>query len=155
MRPKAQTLIERAGFMDPDRLNSRHDEIQLWAYDNLEQLLGQLTTEGNRIQILSRKLEYPITQASSTFSSIVGFVDLFASGRVHCASGDFKSFSAAIEIKSTIPCVGDLIRQINFYRKFQTTNSIWIVISPVDKFERVLRDQLIYFIKYKAPGQLF
>lgn len=157
MKPKAKTLIERHGFVDPDRKTSAHDEIQIWIFNNAVQVLKSFTSKEKQIQIDYRKLEYPIHQISQNYKAIVGFVDLVVHAKVLTPLGDgscnTKSIRASIEIKNKIDSCGDLIRQINFYRSFEQIDTIWIVVSPDDRFKDVLFEQGIYFYKYLQPGQ--
>jgi hypothetical protein len=152
---KAQTLIERVGFLDPDRVNSKHDEIQLWVYDNLPRVLSAFSTAGNQVWVQTKKLEFPLLQVEKNFTNIVGFIDLVATGYVTHNNEVIKSYSAALEIKTVIPCIGDLVRQINFYRRHQTTSFVWLVVSPDDRFRKILLEQDIYFFKYPSSSQLF
>lgn len=76
MKPKAKTLIEKHGFIDPDRKSSKHDEIQLWVYNNVTEVLKSLSVHNNTFDIYSRELERPILQTSANCKNIVGFVDL-------------------------------------------------------------------------------
>lgn len=50
------------------------------------------------------------------------------------------------EVKTTIPSLGELIRQVNMYKAYQTGR--FIVISPDDKFVEPLKSQGIDFYKY-------
>lgn len=70
---------------------------------------------------------------------IVGFVD------VYC-----KKYAIGIEVKTEIPVIGDLIRQIQFYRKYLTGS--WIVVSPDDRNSNILKEQGIHFIGMLAHG---
>lgn len=135
MKPKAKTLIERLGFKDPDRGVSKHDEIQLWVYQNFEAVVKtiwpQAKLEGLHFKI---ELEHPITDRNY----ILGFVDLFV-----------PSHGIAIEIKTEIPNVGELLRQINFYRNYYS-GPRWIVVSPDDRYKGIIEAQGIHFYKYVA-----
>lgn len=98
MEPKAKTLIERLGFLDQDRRHCTHDEIQLWVYRNFRSIVKrafpQLSIDPERN--LEVKLEYPITDQRRNF--VVGFADVFC-----------LRYSIAIEVKTEIPIVGDVI----------------------------------------------
>jgi hypothetical protein len=154
MRPRAQTLIERLGFQDPDRKSNKHDEIQLWTYNHIDEVLKSLSSPGKKFDIHYKALEYPIKLAWNS-STIVGYVDLFVSGFIIGGQDEPKRFAAAFEIKSEIRCFGDLVRQINFYRQYDYCGSTWIVISPDERYRTILREQGIFFIRYKSPNELF
>lgn len=143
MKPKAKTIIERHGFKDHDRNDSKHDEIQIWVYNNFLQVLKGAFPERKFDQFVDPdlRLEFPII--GHQVNHIIGFIDVFSCG-----------FSIAIEIKSKIQSVGELIRQIQFYRTY-LSGPTWLVVSPDDRAKDILTSQGIYFFKYKAPDQLF
>lgn len=148
MKPKAKTLIEKLGFVDPDRATTKHDEIQLWVYNNIVDVLRSFSSGEKTFDITFKKLEHPILQTAPNYKSIVGFVDLYVSGTVSSVNpNDTKSFYASIEIKSVISSCGDLIRQINFYKKYEPYKTVWIVVSPDDRFSSILKEQGIFFYK--------
>jgi len=151
MTPQAKTLIEKCGFMDPDRKSTKHDEIQLWCYDHAVEILKSFSSDPeSKIEITSRELERPISHKTNNYHAIVGYVDLFLISLVKS-----KTVCVAIEIKSAIHSCGDLVRQINFYRSYLSRETLWIVVCPDDRFKDVLKDQGIYFFKYRSPGELF
>jgi hypothetical protein len=135
MEPRAKTLMERLGFMDPDRKRHSHDEIQIWVYRNFKTILKTVfpSLEIDESALLDLKLEYPVTSDNRNF--IVGFVDVYS-----------RRLGIGIEVKTEMPTVGDLIRQIQFYRKY--VSGAWIVVSPDDKNSDILREQGINFFKY-------
>jgi hypothetical protein len=51
------------------------------------------------------------------------------------------------EVKTTIPSLGELIRQIRMYQEYE--NGIWVVVSPDDTHSSRLEKQGIKFIKYE------
>jgi hypothetical protein len=140
MEPKAKTIIEKHGFLDSDRKSPKHDEIQLWVYKNLRTVIKSVFPEVNaeELDLSKTQLEYAISDRNF----IVGFVDI-------CCP-----YMVAIEVKTSISSVGDLIRQIQFYRNY-LSGPRWIVVSPDDRPAAILKEQGIYFYKYQTPGQLF
>jgi len=52
----------------------------------------------------------------------------------------------AFEVKTVIPSLGELIRQIKMYRAYD--KSKFFVVSPDDRFVKVLNEQGIGFLKY-------
>lgn len=155
MPPKANTLIERLGFSDPDRMNSKHDEIQLWTLDNIETILSSwesnslpLTREFWNIKVT---LEKPVKSTTYKSEFIVGFIDLhikLTSKQKHSHPGYGGTemhieVEFAIEVKTRIPSVGELIRQINFYRAY--TSCTWLVVSTDNTFSEIIRSQGIHF----------
>lgn len=59
---------------------------------------------------------------------------------------DWKMDSFAFEVKTVIPSVGELIRQIRMYQTY--FNYTFYVVAPDDKYEQVLKSQNIGFVKY-------
>jgi len=155
MKPKAKTLIERHGFIDPDRKESLHDKIQIWAYKNIQLILRSLSSSDKEFRITYASMERPIVQHERNYSAVIGFVDLYVSASVYQGDKLCRTIYVSLEIKSNIESCGDLIRQINFYRNFESFKSTWIVVSPDDRFREILLDQGIYFYKYQDPEQLF
>jgi hypothetical protein len=137
MEVKAKTIIERFGFLDYDRKKFSHDEIQIWAYRNFRGIVKNVfpLIHIDQTKPLDLKLEYPV--ASNNY--IIGFVDIFC-----------KEYNIGVEVKTEIPVLGDLIRQIQFYRKYVTGS--WIIVSPDDRSSSILKEQGIYFFKYCHPS---
>ena len=44
---KAKTQLEKLGFRDPDRKNSKHDIIQMWVYENIEKVISESIMKDN------------------------------------------------------------------------------------------------------------
>lgn len=144
MKTKPRTLIERLGFLDQDRRGYSHDEIQIWAYRNFESIVRNVfpLLKIDNSRPLDLKLEYPVS--TNDFKNyIVGFIDVYS-----------KQYNIGIEVKAQIPIVGDLLRQIQFYRRY--LEGSWIIVSPDDRNKVILREQGIQFYKYcqQPPEQL-
>lgn len=141
MTTQSNTLIQQLGFLDPDRKKLKHDEIQIWVYQNFESILSQiipgykLAGAGRNLDI---QMEYPVIDNRRNF--VVGFID------VYC-----KHPSVSVEVKCEIPVLGDLIRQIQFYRKYRY--GPWLVVSPDDRYSTLLNEQGIHFLKYPFISQ--
>ena len=59
-----------------------------------------------------------------------------------------------IEIKTEIPSLGELIRQLRAYKTY-IPNGYYIVVCPDDTHKEILEEQNFYFYKYQDPTQLF
>ena len=57
------------------------------------------------------------------------------------------------KVKTKIDSVGELIRQINYYRNV-LRETIFVVVSENDKYKDILKDQKIRFIKYEPKKYL-
>jgi len=120
------------------------------------------------IKIGCKRWEVPITQEKSNF--IVGFIDMQVSisePSLHLkylwgqdsywkkgepASGEWSiSYQdnyrpLYFEVKTSIPSIGELLRQVRMYQTY--TSGKFFVVAPDDKFESILSEQGIGFVKY-------
>ena len=55
--------------------------------------------------------------------------------------------SVLIEVKSVLPTLGELLRQINLYRT--AFSGKFVVVAPDDKYAEILAEQGVTFIQYK------
>jgi hypothetical protein len=104
-------------------------------------------------KIEAKQWEVPI----KTGNYINGYVDIVITGREgHVnlnglwAPAWTTSYQRAVllfEIKPSIRSLGELVRQINTYRAYET-NSQCFVVSPDERFEQHLASQRIRFVKY-------
>lgn len=153
MRNKQLTLIEKLGFADPDRKTPVHDEMQIWVFNNIHEVLQSFSTGDKTFHISLKQLEYPVVHETKNYWSIAGYIDLIVAGYIYAPNGDFqKRFLACFEFKSSIQSCGDLIRQINFYRTYHSKDAVWIVVSSDNRFKDVLLEHQVFFFKYpKKP----
>lgn len=120
--------------------------------------------------VVARKLEVPIMDRNYA----VGFIDFWAVIRKPYAylSGveERRAFAPRwtvatadsdllFEVKTSIPSLGELIRQVNHYRAYRQPNQSFYVVSPDDRFRPTIEAQGIGFIKYpeavSSAGPLF
>jgi len=160
---KAKTQLERLGFKDVDKKNPKHDEIQIWAYENAEKILRDTILAEKEFELKNRKWERQIIQGArnSEYKRVVGFIDLEFkyNAEYYNKIGDYNELetrSLFVEVKTVIPNLGELMRQMNFYRSFLTEyGSKFMVICPDDRYKRIINEQGIWFYKYKDPNLLF
>lgn len=92
-------------------------------------------------------------------SFLVGFIDMKVSMQrnyVRMENGRWSELPCLsieedvflLEVKPTLPSVGELIRQIRMYQQYQ--EGTYIVVSPDDRFASILSGQGIEFLK--APN---
>ena len=142
-----------AQFNDNDRRDSLHDEIVMWTQENAVRIYREINEkvmeDGYRKNLLfdcsevECRWEEPLTRERG---SIGGYVDLMIVG-----SAAFRYPVVGCEIKPRIYCVGDVIRQIRYYRTLNHELRHYVeycVISPDDCYAKLLEDQGIRFIKY-------
>lgn len=132
--------MKGTGLQIPIEKLQSNDDIQIWVYRNFLNVLREVFPD-KRIDgslPLNLKLEYPITGGYQN-SQMIGFVDIYC-----------PQFGIAVEVKTEIPVIGDLIRQVQFYRTYMS-GPYWIVVSPDDRPAMILREQGIYFYKFQTP----
>lgn len=148
---KAKTLQEKLGFKDEDLISDKHDEIILWLFDNSLEVVRKLfkdkgEVDENTIKISKVSFEYPVINSFRTNKNIIGFIDavIYFS---YQKNNETIHYSIAVEVKSYIKSIGELLRQINLYKEF--TKNYFVVISPDDRFIKILESEDIRFYKYK------
>lgn len=178
MKPQAKTLQERMGFVDHDLKTPGHDAIMMWLNDTMkvnrllrfclkvkgwsdDDLASGLDLPGRReIQVISTTWERPVTTGREF---TVGFLDLAVSYQeqrvwysVHAVSGqriyhlDWKSAEAFFEVKTSIASLGELLRQLQFYR--QHVQGPIFVVSPDTRYRNKIEEQGFGFIHCPEPS---
>lgn len=128
-----KTLLGKMSFDDKDLKTPEHDRILDILMDNA--IISKIANiiklpfrnrQGNYIPLIyhssetwRKEEEYLITKGNDF---MVGFIDL----RVTYSDCQFPSMN--IEVKTSIPSTGELIRQINAYRKY--VDGAFVVIAP-------------------------
>lgn len=120
-------------------------------------------------RIKAKKLEYVLHSYSGyqdKVERLVGYADLLITTELPCLYPirDYDSIaygksqltgfrlqwnqgpSILVEAKSTMPTLGELMRQINLYRT--AFRGLIVVVSPDDQFQSILADQDVSFIRY-------
>jgi len=144
---KAKTFIERHGFKDNDLTTPKHDSICMWLDDNMKDVIDQLGFGKSEIE--NKIWEHPIVEERHYYNyntesnqkvseQIIGFVDM-------CCITKSPRNLFMFEVKSLIPSLGELLRELRFYKKY-TTRMI-IVVSPDDRFREKIEEQGFNFIK--------
>lgn len=150
------TLAEKFGFKDPDLTTPKHDAIMMWLDKNVLSICEKWLKEHKEVgfTLHEKKWEEPITSGNYT----IGFLDMYVSylsehGRDQISHGwglDYESRDKdrrqfCFECKSSIPSLGELMRQINMYRTY--VNGQFFVVSPDDGMKKMIENQGIVFIK--------
>lgn len=157
---KAKTIIEKAGFKDFDKGSPKHDEIQLWTYENAAKIIDELFIKQKyNFRIMERKWEHEIIEEVHYYASnkkmVVGFVDLFVSFLRDIDKEENIWPCVYFEVKTEIPSLGELLRQLNFYKVYLKSKPTFVIVSPDERFEKVIQEQGFYFYKYVEPDKLF
>ena len=140
---------------------SLRNEWDPFDIDDLNQELGlDISADNlparNPIEVTRTTWEAPVKSGKY----VVGFIDLQVrciwDGLSWCVktkewSLDRVSYPWLIhfEVKTLIPSLGELIRQIQLYKEYQ--GGLYIVVSPDARFVDILKEQKIGFYHY-APG---
>jgi hypothetical protein len=141
---KACTLLERHGFKDPDSGSPVHDGICLWLDKNMVAVCAELFAEDVDTLVVNDKVwEKPIIKFTgpeySRSSTIAATVYLQ------------KGITELIfEVKSAIPSLGDILRELQFYKEHTKQSGCkLIVICHDDTHAPIARQQGFMF--YKCP----
>jgi len=147
---RAQTMSQKLGFVDPDKKTPLHDEIQQWVHKNFPEVLKGIGAkyDGYTYEVT---WEYPLTTRGyhDAKASIIGYIDLRATRRGQDGKWDNTFY---IEVKTTIPSVGELLRQLTFYSLNTGLKDCYkkymIVVCPDDKHKELIENQGYSFYKY-------
>lgn len=152
---KAKTLIEKHGFSDKEKGTPEHDKIQKWVYKNAHKIIDELfVKDSEEFEIISNQWEFEIIQNTTYNKSIIGFVDLRVQYFRKSDNREYHAQTVFFEIKTSIPSIGELIRQLNFYKTY-LGNYRFVVVSADDSCADILTEQGYYFYKYDDPTKLF
>lgn len=140
--PDSNTLQSKFGFQDEDLKTPKHDEIMLWLDNHLENIISKL--EDGEFYISHKIWEQPIVTGHNNFT--IGFVDMYV---IATDKNTLRDLGYCFEVKSSIPSLGEVIRQIRMYEQHCQSNPKFVVVSPDNRFEPALKSQGIGFVKYE------
>jgi hypothetical protein len=164
---KAKTHLEKLGFSETDKKKPKHDPIQTWVYENIKQIISETVMKDSSAlyEVLLPQWEAPVPYQNGSYITIVGFIDIMVHlkgkfyNRNSLNNDRMEPYMAVfIEVKTEIPSLGELIRQMRayqFYRDLQDVATSYIIVSPDDSHKKILVEQGFYFYKYKDPSLLF
>lgn len=160
---KAKTMMQKSGFVDSDKKSPEHDKIQKWIYNNPEKVLDTIPIlKGKNFKILNKKWEYTLLDKSYLNRDsypIAGYIDLafYLEASSPIVQNNSTETSVYVEIKTSIPSLGELIRQLRFYENYlELDKGIRIlVVCPDDSDQQILEEQGFWFYKYKDETKLF
>lgn len=112
----------------------------------------------SKIPTIKTTWEYPIKNGNF----LIGFVDMLVNVSIPCnlqlrienaflPYWDISKSQKIIifEAKSTVPSLGEVVRQIRMYEAF-IPQAKFIIVSPDNRFEAALKSQGIGFVKYES-----
>ena len=146
-----QTLLARLGFQDPDRKTPDHDLAcrYLSQRDQLRKIValylpfserwgayGNHPTRDIAFDMCaagSALLECPLTKGEGRYKTHIGFVDLVAKFDVLSSVHKERSaISIAIEVKIAPIDVSTILRQLNLYKQYTTTDPKWLLVTAFE-----------------------
>lgn len=162
-RIKAKTHLEKLGFSESDKKGSKHDIIQTWTYENIKEVIAETVMSKNPhpYKIITNKWEHQVMHINGNYRMIVGYIDILVRIQGKFYFSDTKEYednikNVFIEIKTQIPSLGELIRQMRAYQAYENNGfTEYMVVSPDEKFNKILNEQGFWFYKYKDPNLLF
>ena len=138
-----KTLIERFGFNDAELTTPLHDKMLLWSLENIRKL-GKLIPNYLGYKPSTVQAEFPI-MGYNDFN--IGFVDLRF--QVKLDDEEKECPFVYVEIKPTVYSIGELIRQINFYRShLDAKTTKFLVLTKTKGLKEVLASQDIYVYEF-------
>lgn len=106
--------------------------------------------------VLRKEWEFPIMDRTY----VIGFIDMLVTTefngwmlQAHVPSPyvrrEKNMQQLAFEVKTTIPSLGELLRQINHYRAyFDEVSTEFVVVSPDTRWKEMLERNSVYFLEY-------
>lgn len=167
---RAQSLMERMGFRDPELSTPAHDALMIWLGEHIDDVVEQLVplaharvNHGEPVPVGLRssipaparrigapEWEYPLV-SDDWRRSIVGFVDMLVpverSHPVVEADAwrmDWIARGIYLEVKTRIDSLGETIRQIRAYQQY--ARGLHAIVSPDDRFRAQIESQRIRFV---------
>ena len=150
------------------RIEEQETFIKVNGGENIYQQIMQHVPKSQdtiAIENITCQWEYPIVDQNNRSKSqyVIGFVDLRVSFEVKMPSASYSSdghsinnwkwgtatrnISINFEVKTKIPSLGELFRQINLYKTYD--DSYFVIVSPDDRFQHQIISQGLYFLKYE------
>lgn len=161
-RIKAKTHLEKLGFSEIDKKDSKHDIIQTWTYENIDKVIAETIMVNNPhpYKIITNKWEHQVMFVNGNYKMVVGYIDIFVrvQGKFYFKdTNKYEDFTknVLIEIKTQIPSLGELIRQMRAYQAYENGLTDYLIVSPDDRHLKILNEQGFEFYKYKDPNLLF
>jgi len=138
--------------------------IELWDSKSIEKkfhLKDKPPFPEFKISSVKKIWEKPVLQKEFC----IGFIDFVAIFNIPVLKVEYKSegregkflwspdnleIRINFEVKTAIPSLGELFRQIQMYRSYLSSslNNKFVVVSPDNRFEKQILDQGIGFLKY-------
>ena len=110
-------------------------------------------------RIAALRIEYPVVVGRNGRDGrgnggwVAGFIDLVIIVEVTRLHGPTIRYQETfyVEVKSGRIALGDLLRQINFYR-VHGKEGYWVVVGPDDRYADLLEGQGVAFVRMMSPS---
>lgn len=154
--PKAKTLQERFGFLDPDIRKPEHDEMIKWIEKNIEDILLLVLKLKSRPTRVITTWE-PVVLREPERGQLLGYIDLIATvpdGEARYELERLHGVSQIVfEAKTELETLGVLFRQLRMYREGyirseRVRKMPFVVVCPDDSEAEIIREQGFNFLKY-------
>jgi len=140
------SLFEEADLKEP-----LHDKIMLWLDANAELFLNELVEKYTKMPISGLKATKKIWEHKIKSGYQNAFIDLVFEYEYIHSDGQLRKNRLYIEVKSKIPSLGELIRQIHQYQDILNSHECkFCVVATEDKYEAILFEQGILYYKYNG-----
>ena len=140
---------QRFLFDDADLTTPQHDQIMLWFDANARRLLAPwipVERAADPTFRLVTEWEVPVMNRNNGY--VHGFLDMRVEVWV-ADDGDGYWNRFHIEVKSTIPSLGELVRQLKLYQQYLGPQpGQFIIVSPDVRYAAKLRELGFGFIEY-------
>ncbi len=109
-------------------------------------------------RIAALRIEYPVVVGRNGHDGrgnggwVAGFIDLAIAVEVTRLRSSAIRYQETfyVEVKSGQIALGDLLRQINFYR-VHGKDGYWVVVGPDDRYADLLESQDVAFVRMVLP----
>jgi hypothetical protein len=165
-RRKSETESDLARLSDDANASNPMRHLYSERLEGYEQEIPKLYLLRSELDNISPKPPFSVNvkweQTVMSNKFIIGFIDmvvfypdygLYFSNNYHInVHGSSQEYSVCFEVKTSIPSLGELIRQINMYREY--VKSPFYIVASDKKFISQLQSQRIGFVHYPS-GEVF
>ena len=148
-------------MMDEDLREAHHDEMMLWLDANAEDIVNQMIYPGFDEQQIKTFSKHPADikklwqqPIKSPTNEIISFIDMIVSYERSGDPDDDISKVFFFDVRTAIPSLGAMIREINMRKEYlgfaQSWINTYILVCPDNRYTNILKEQEIELLHY-AP----
>lgn len=139
-KKQPRRFIEEVRDSDLERIEELHDSIVDWVEDYCPSILEQVF--GKEIEYYTAERELPL---KTKRNAIGGYVDLHVEAfQVEM----WHPIHVCFEIKSSITRIGNLFRQLKWYRELYDRQLSFIIVSPDVRHQKRIKDNEYEFFRF-------